>query len=90
MTKKGTYMVIGQIQTIEFTNELQKTTKVRHKLQSLLIDYFTNRLQKTTKVRHRLQSLLIGYKRLQKLDIDQSLLIDYKRLQMLDIDYKVY
>ena len=29
----------SQIQTIEFTNELQKTTKVGHKLQSLLIYY---------------------------------------------------
>ena len=35
----------SQIQTIEFTNELQKTTKVGHKLQSLLIDYKT--LQKS-------------------------------------------
>ena len=58
----------SQIQTIKFTNELQKTTKVGHKLQSLLIDY------KTTKVGHRLQSLLIDYRRLQMLDIV------YKRL----------
>jgi len=45
------------------TDRLQKTTKVKHRLQSLDIDYksctcttkFTGRLQKTTKVAHRLQ-----------------------------------
>ena len=37
-------------QITKFTNRLQKTTNVGHRLQSLLMDY--NRLQK---VRHRLQ-----------------------------------
>ena len=54
----------SQIQTVKFTNELQKTTKVEHRPK------FANTLQKTTNVGHRLQSLLIDYKKLQKSDID--------------------
>ena len=63
----------SQIYTTNFTNILQKTTTIRHRLQSLLIYYkrlqtadidykVYARLQKTTDVRHRLQSLVIKYR----------------------------
>ena len=50
----------SQLQTVKFTNRLEKTTD---KLQKV-----GHRVQKTIKVRHRLQSLPIYYKRLQKSD----------------------
>jgi len=78
----------SQTCTTKFTDRLQKTIKVKCRLQSLDIDYksptcttkFTGRLQKLD---IDCKVLLIDYKRL------QNLLIDYKRLQKSDIDYKI-
>ena len=56
------YKRLLKVSTTMFTDRLQKITKIRLRLQGLLIDY--KRPQYTTKVRLRLQSLLRDYKSL--------------------------